>query len=309
MHKNSSWREINSMSKRHPQTIRSVSVNAGVVAWYRKRLIKELKAMHKSVAYWIEAEYRAQEPEIVGDAFPHKNAILGENLAHKNAITCDASPVISLLDRFKELSRRWLRRWDIFANWISKRAIEKTQKTTTISMREAFKAAGFSVKFHPDRELNETSRGLIATNVNLITNKMVKPYLADVENIVLQGVSMGRNLRYIREEFTKRYKISERQANFLARDQLDKATQAIQRTNDAQVGITEGIWVHMPGQYTSRATHKGKDMNGVRFKLDEGLYDPDPKVQRNVLPGELYGCRCSYRRVLPDLELINGKEQ
>lgn len=270
-----------------------MTTNAGVVAWYRKRLKKELDEMHHSVCYWLQAAYRARESEIVGDA----------------------SPTRELLDRFSELSRRWLKRWNLLSKWLGKRAVEKVEKTTTVSMKEAFKAAGFTVKFDKNRNINETTLGLIAENVNLITS-IPRHYLSEVEGIVLRGLTMGRDYAYVAEELRKRYGISERRAAMIARDQLDKATQAIQRTRDKQLGITEGIWVHMPGQYTSRETHKGKHMNGQRFKLDgpeKGLYDPDPKVARKVLPGELICCRCSYRRVLPDygkLEVIrdgNGK--
>lgn len=241
--------------------------------------------MHHSVCYWLEAVYKAKESEIVGDA----------------------SPTTSLLERFREVSKRWLKRWNLLAGWLAKSAIGKAKSTTDVSLKNAFKAAGFTVKFQASRELNTVSRALIAENVNLIKNKMVRPYLADVEGIVLRGVSMGRNLKYIREELDKRYDITTKRANLIARDQLDKATQAIQRTRDKEIGITEGIWVHMPGQKTSRETHIA--MNGTQFKLegdDKGLYDSD--VKRNVLPSELPACRCCYRAVLPDLPLLNAKE-
>ena len=254
--------------KRHPQTIRSVSANAGVIAWYKRRLRKELAEMHHSVCYWLEAVYKARESEIVGDA----------------------SPTVSLLERFREVSRRWLRRWNLLAGWLAKSAIGKAKSTTDVSLKNAFRAAGFTVKFQASRELNTVSRALIAENVNLI-KKIPQQYLSDVEGIVLRGVSMGRNLKYIREELDKRYDITTKRANLIARDQLDKATQAIQRTRDKEIGITEGIWVHMPGQKTSRETHIA--MNGKQFKLegdDKGLFDPDPRVARKVLPGELVAC-------------------
>lgn len=283
------------MAKRKLQTIRSVSANAGVIAWYKRRLKKELDEMHHSVCYWLEAVYKARESEIVGD-----------NLPHESVIAADASPTASLLERFREVSRRWLKRWNLLAGWLAKSAIGKAKSTTDVSLKNAFKAAGFTVKFQASRELNTVSRALIAENVNLI-KKIPQQYLSDVEGIVLRGVSMGRNLKYIREELDKRYDITTKRANLIARDQLDKATQAIQRTRDKEIGITEGIWVHMPGQKTSRETHIA--MNGKQFKLegdDKGLYDSD--VGRNVLPSECPACRCVYRAVLPDLPLLNAKE-
>ena len=48
----------------------------------------------------------------------------------------------------------------------------------------------------------------------------------------------------------------------------------------------------------SRPTHVA--MEGKRFKLSEGLYDPDPKVRRKVKPGELILCACRYRPCWPE---------
>ena len=70
---------------------------------------------------------------------------------------------------------------------------------------------------------------------------------------------------------------------------------ALKREVREELGITEGIWVHVPGRYTSRKTHMA--MNGKRFKLSEGLYDSD--VGKKVVPGECPFCRCVYRSVLP----------
>lgn len=260
-----------------PKLLRAIRPNAGVQAYYRRRLLKELEAMQRSIAYWLEAAYKARESEIVEDA----------------------SPTNSILARFKALQRRWLRRWNWLASWLSERVINRTESTTTVSMTEAFKAAGFTVKLDKGRYLNNVTQALIAENVNLIKS-IPRQYLTEVEGIVTRGISMGKDLSYITEELDRRYAITRRRAAFIARDQLDKATQSINRAHDERLGITEGIWVHLPGQKTSRKTHEA--MDGKRFRLrgpDAGLYDSD--VKRRVLTGELPGCRCVYRAVLPEL--------
>lgn len=262
--------------------LRAIPVNAGVQAYYRKRLIKELKAMHKSVSYWVLTHYRMNEAEITG-------------------VVQDASPVKDILKAFRHSMNAWLKRWDWLASWLAPRVVGKVNGTTTRSMAEAFKAAGMTVKFDESRSMNTTVEALIAENVNLIKHRMVRPYLAEVEEIILRGVTQGSDLGHIASELHKRYEITERRAKMIARDQLDKANQAIQRTRDLSLGITEGIWVHMPGQYTSRKTHIA--MHGKRFKLDgppneRGLYDS--AVKHNVLPASEPMCRCVYRAVLPD---------
>jgi len=240
---------------------------------YSKRLIKELDAMQKSISYWLEAAYKKREVDIVGDA----------------------NPAADILRRFNADARRWLKKWALLSGWLSKKMVNDMDVATTSSMKSAFKAAGFSIPFNATRNLNTVTKALIAENVNLIKS-IGSQYLTDVRGIVTRGVSMGRDLGYIKDELAKRYEITERRARFIARDQCDKASQAIQRTRDQEIGITEGIWKHVPGIKTSRETHI--EMDGKRFKIDEGLYDRN--VGRNVLCGELPGCRCTYFRVLPE---------
>ena len=256
--------------------LRAIQPNAGVRAYYRMRLIKELDAMQRSIVYWLKAAYRSREEEIVGDA----------------------SPANDVLAAFRENMRRWMKRWELMAGWLAPRIIARVDRTTTTSLKEAFKAAGFTVKFDNSRLMNSRTQALIAENVNLIKS-ISQHYLTQVEGIVMRGVSAGRDLGYISEALGKNYGVTKRRAAFIARDQVDKATQVIQRTHDEKLGITEGIWVHLPGMKTSRETHEA--MNGQRFSLsgpDAGLYDSD--VGENVLPGFLPGCRCTYRRVLPE---------
>ena len=255
--------------------LRAIRPNAGIRAKYRRRLEKELDAMRDSVSYWLEAAYRQQENRIVGDA----------------------SPVHAILSRFDRDMRRWLKRWDLLAAWLSKSFIGQGRRKVDSSLEQAYKAAGFTVKFQPARSLNTVTEALISWNVGLIKS-IPRRYLEEVRGIVTSGVSMGRDLHYITEELNNRYDITRRRAAMIARDQSDKATTAILRTRDEQMGVTEGIWVHLPGAHSSRPTHKA--MNGVKFKLSEGLYDDAKGVKRYVLPAELPNCRCSYRRIIPE---------
>ncbi len=79
-------------------------------------------------------------------------------------------------------------------------------------------------------------------------------------------------------------------------EQAFRAAEAIKRVEDERLGVKVGIWVHVPGKYTSRATHRA--MHGKPFLLSEGLYDS--AVGRKVLPGELVACQCEYRAFVPE---------
>lgn len=255
--------------------LRAVKPNAGIRAAYRRRLEKELDAMRDSITYWLKSAYGKEESRIARDA----------------------SPVREILRRFNRDSGRWLKKWDDLAGKLARSFIDGVNRKSLRSLARAYRDAGLTVKFRSSRHLNTVTEALIAWNVGLIKS-IPRRYLEEVRGIVTSGVGMGRDLHHITRELDKRYDITRRRAAMIARDQSDKATQAILRARDEQMGITEGVWVHLPGAHSSRPTHKA--MNGVRFKLSEGLYDPDPKVMRKVLPGELVNCRCSYRPVIPE---------
>lgn len=254
--------------------VRAISSNPGIRSTYSKRLIREIDAMHRSVLYWLKAAYTARESEIVGDA----------------------SPVWDILARFDAAQRMWLKRWSKMSDWLARRFVSSIDRQTATSLAAAFKDAGFTVKMNPTRATNMVSQALIAENVDLIKS-IPQRYLSEVRGIITRGISSGNDFGYVAEELGKRYDITERRAKLIARDQIDKATQAIARVHDQELGITEGIWEHWPGKHTSRASHKA--MDGKRFKLSEGLYDST--VGRNVMPGELPCCRCKYRKIVPEL--------
>ena len=163
-------------------------------------------------------------------------------------------------------------------------------------MRQALKDAGFTVKMKAStRAMNDVERALLLENYNIIKS-IPQQYITEVTGLVMRSASTGRDVEFLADELHKRYEITRRRAEFIARDQSNKATEALKRVQDKELGITEGIWVHVPGKKTSRHTHQL--MNGKKFVITEGLYDSD--VKRKVLCGELPGCQCTYRAVIPE---------
>ena len=69
------------------------------------------------------------------------------------------------------------------------------------------------------------------------------------------------------------------------------------RARQVEVGITEAIWMHSHAGKEPRPTHVAND--GKRYKVAEGWFDPDPRVRRHIVPGELINCRCTTRSIVP----------
>ena len=261
-----------------PKLARAVHANPGIRAAYRRELDAMIKSMHKSVLWWVRAAYRQNEARIVD------NATLGE----------DASPSAWLSRVLRRLQRYWEKEWAEKADAIARRFVNSTQKQTGSSYLQAFKAAGFTVKAQPSRVMNDTVKALVAENVSLIKS-IPSAYFDSLTGSVQRSISMGRNVKELEKDiFALRYS-SEKRAHMIARDQTNKATEAVKRAENKRLGITEGIWVHVPGRKSARRTHM--DMNGKRFRLDEGLYDSNEG--RRVLPGECVNCCCTYRPVIP----------
>lgn len=129
---------------------------------------------------------------------------------------------------------------------------------------------------------------------NLIT-KMSKQSIAKVQAEMARGLEHGHSLSKLKGVLSQLENMDDARAARVARDQSCKLNQFIQRENNRALGITEGIWVHVPGLYESRASHIA--MNGQKYDLTTGMYDPE--VNKFVQPAELPFCRCVFRAVIP----------
>ena len=256
------------------QTLSNLNTSASLTAQYKKEMDKLLKEMRKSVDYFLLRSYQKNEDAIVQD-----------------------SAFSSINEQFDKLYKRWFKIYDRFAERFAPNFIRKVTHDTRTRITKEFHKSGFKIsRFANNRHYTNVANALVTENVNLIKT-IASQYLDNVQGIVMRGITLGHDVKFIQKELKKRYAITERRANFIASDQTHKATQAIQRTCDQQLGITQGIWVHRAGSKSSRLTHQ--EMNGKTFDLTKGLYDSD--VKREVLPAELYGCRCTYHRILPEL--------
>ena len=64
----------------------------------------------------------------------------------------------------------------------------------------------------------------------------------------------------------------------------------------AELGITEAIWVHSGAGKHPRPTHVKAGRDQVRYDITKGWYDPDAKQW--IWPGTLVNCRCVSKPVI-----------
>lgn len=261
--------------KNKPLTVRAVRPNVGIEKEYRRKLNRLIDQMTRSVEWWLRAAYRRNENKI-------------------ELIAQDESPARALQKELRGLFRRWEKVFSAEGKKIAYWLISRAKGRGQAAMKAALKAAGITVKFTPSRAEQYMMSSLIEANVALIKT-IPQRYFADVEGMVQRSVQAGRDLYELTEELHANCDITRRRAAMIARDQNNKITDGLNRVRDAGLGIEEGIWVHVPGKKSSRHTHM--QMNGKRFKLSEGLFDP--AVGRNVHPGELVNCNCIYKPIIP----------
>lgn len=191
-----------------------------------------------------------------------------------------------------------------------------TARDTTSTLRRVLASAGFPPNYMEEKwtipivrgqYVSKTAAKALPHHVEWATSLITKMHVRDVQRlqeVLLEGVLNGQSFKKVRDTLKQFEGFDTKRAERVALDQINKINQAIQRDNQLALGITQGIWVHVPGKYTSRETHI--HMNGKVFDLDKGLWDED--VQQDVVPGMLPFCRCVYRPVLPKAMLAETKK-
>lgn len=237
---------------------------------YHKKLKAMLKEMDNSLYYWLRAEYRKAEPEIVGD-----------------------SAMADLRAKMKYLARYWDKKYNDeaakLANWFA----SEVQKYSTRNLQQQFKQAklaelGFDLKFtYHSRKERAVFNSIVEQNVNLIKS-IASEHLTKVQGVVLRGIETGHDLSRMTQDLEQGFGVTERRAAMIARDQTAKASNNLSRQRLLDYGVTKGKWMHTSAGKTYRDSHV--DMDGEIYDIEEGCYDDD--YGDYVQPGELVNCHC-----------------
>lgn len=257
-----------------PSSVPPVRGNAGIGVWYRRKLEAAVADMHKSLVYWLSAEYRA-----VG---------LAQDAA-------DGGAANQLREVVARQSKRWQRAFDKLGEALARRLADRVLTHSDGALRAGLSGEGFTVKFTLSPAMNNAYQAVIGENVGLIKS-IASQHLADVEGLVMRSVARGRDLGSLTADLKKRYGITQRRAAFIARDQNNKATSVLQAARQQDLGITTGTWRHSHGGKTPRPSHVKAD--GKTFELAKGMYLDNEWV----MPGQLPNCRCGWTPVIPGFD-------
>lgn len=274
--------------KERARALRALESNRGLAIAAGKRIraiVNQFEKAYKKEALKIAAKYCKNEVQDAAiSVVPSELEIALAALAAKQSMGMGSNA--------KQVSRWYCRQLLRNISADQKRALKKAgistawlkQKWTVQIVRGQYVAPSVAAKI-PEQ---------VEANAALIT-KLCERSAQKVQNAIAEGISKGYNLSRLTEKINSLENMDEARAARVALDQSCKLNQFIQVENSKALGVKEGIWVHVPGQYESRASHM--KMNGKKFDLEKGMYDPD--VEDYVQPGELPYCRCCFKAILP----------
>ena len=251
---------------------RPVRPNEGTRMRYQRALLSMISKMAASVEYWLTAQRRSAPPELAQDALPAEE----------------------MRKELKKLSKRWQDKFDGMAPKVAESFLKNQFRGTEAAMRQALRDAGWSIEFTMTPAMRDAFEASLAENVGLIRS-IPQQYLQQVEGIVMRNYAAGRDLKSMAAEIKSRFGVAADRAVLISRDQANKANAVVQKARQTELGITEAIWLHSHAGREPRPTHVA--MNQKRYPVAKGMWDS--AVQKFIWPGELIGCRCVGRSVLP----------
>lgn len=253
------------------KVLRPVHPSAGLTAAYRSKLDALIEEMVASVNYWLSASFKANEPNIAQDELP----------------------ATALKAALRKLTRRWQKRFNEAAPKLADYFSQAVEKRSSTALKNILKEAGITVEFKMTAAQRDILHATINSNVDLIKS-IPSQYMTQVQGAVMRSVQTGRDLGTLAKELEDHYGVTKRRAAFIARDQNNKATSAMDRARRLELGLDESEWMHSGAGKHPRPTHVA--MSGKRFKTSQGMWDP--AVKRYVFAGCEPGCRCVSRAVV-----------
>lgn len=261
------------VTRRRDGTLSPVRASPAIEAMYRRKLDRLVEEMNRSAVYWLTVAYRRTPPVMAQDDSPARNLSVA----------------------IRRLARRWQRRFDLAAQELARYFARDVAKRSDEALRRTLEKGGLSVKFKMTPAMNDVLSSVVQENVSLIRS-IPQRYFQQIEGYVQRSVQTGRDLHQLSEDLQHNFGVTKRRAAFISRDQSNKASAALQRVRQQELGIKTAVWVHSGGGKEPRPSHIKAGRDRVIFDLETGWFDPDEK--KFILPGQLPNCRCVSRPII-----------
>lgn len=144
-------------------------------------------------------------------------------------------------------------------------------------------------------EVDSTVESIVAENLSLIKS-IPEEFFKKLTFAMSQAIQNGQTLTQFKKELMKIKGMTERRAGLIARDQSNKAYNAISRRKLQACGITQFEWIHTGASRVPRLYHK----NVLNHKIFDLSKPPviDPNTGERGYPAQLINCKCMMRPVV-----------
>lgn len=299
-----------------PKTIPAIETNAGLQGDLGRRIDKLLRVQAEAALAELFEDLadggELMTPEGTPGALAQdaKLSLKAVKKALRDFVAINPERAISRLDaKLAELQARAMIYMGQEARTVSHWFVRAAAQNVTASQRRALVRAGVATKllrkkwsvpllkhqYISPRAAKEIP-GLVDDMTGLIT-RMAADDLTRLREVIVEGLARRQSIGAIEDTLRASRGFTAARAKRVALDQSIKVNQGVQRANARDLGIKTAVWVHVPGQYSSRKTHIA--FNGKRFNVNEGLFDSD--VGEYTLPGVLPFCRCVCRYDIDEL--------
>ncbi len=256
-----------------PQVLRGKPIlpNAGLTAWYVKKLEKIAADLHEEVKKEIAA--------LFGDEGPRLTYAQDASLSSQARI---------LLNKMRQRASAFL---DERAKDLAKQMIHRVNRANSATAYESLKdlSGGLSLKTTAiSGQMRETMKAMIAENVSLIRSIGTKHH-EKIEGAVMRSIVQGRGLADLVPEIETIGSVTRNRARIIAVDQTKKVNAAIGRQRMQDCGVQEFEWNISGRSAVHRRLHAAYHKKMFRYD------DPpivDEKTNRCGFPGEEPGCNC-----------------
>lgn len=212
--------------------------------------------------------------------------------------------IITKYDKiFNDLFTKWVNIFEIQSEKLATNFIDYIDKHNKLQIKSHLNNLenknnfnnllnNLNINFSKENKIALNKKKLLIENqINLIT-QIPKDLQPKVQSIVLKGITNGRDIKYVEQELQQIPNITLKRAKRIAKNQLNYATEVINRQRQIDLGFTKAKWNHSKISKEPRLSHKKAD--GVIYEVEKGCYIDNEYIQ----PAEKYGCNCFSTMVI-----------
>lgn len=271
-------------------------VNPSTVAeqQYATALEAAVRAMTKSVEYWIGAKYRAAL-----DANQSAGTVPDPDAERAQDAKSPALERRRLFLQLADLRKRWEGFFAETAKRLSVKMVEAAYAANKAAWQQRARKEGFDIPM----QLTASQRAIldvkVVDNVSLIQS-IPAQYFTKIEGDVSRGFLAGRDLESIASELRKTGHSTTKRAALIARDQSNKLTAQMNSARQRELGIRYAYWKHSTAGKEPRPDHLRASREGWIYDTQVGIDFGD--AFGFVLPGVAINCRCGSRSIIPAVD-------